>query len=468
MMYMHMCRHSALRKILSIITLLALYVPHTVADILYEIEPCCTLCLEVNDDASYNTEFLKTSQQLVEGREGWLYRSRLDLMEKFGLNRLTMKELGRFRAALVDKGAELLLVYQPTRGLIHPEGLLNSSNELYDFNLAFTSYKRALQQIRRTGIIVPDFPKLIDKGDNPEFYFRRDAHWTPYGAMLTAQVVADTIKKLDLYPLLPKKSFTTHRTGLLGVNGSHQKAAYLICGTQSPPQYVDEFATEPTEESESDLFGDSNLPQVVAAGTSFTNAKYNYNFVGYLKEFLFTDILNIGLAGGGAIGSLLQYLPSEDFQADPPKLLIWEVPSYTSLSSSYSYRQLVPLVYNGCKDKTSVLSRTSKLRNGVNELLFNGGGEVKSLQSGDYLLDVQFSDPNIKRLNATVWYHNSRKERIKIKHRDRVDTQGRFVFELRSNDEWKDLIFISLDLEIDDSYPADLKATATMCQRDYN
>ncbi|UZE96305.1 alginate O-acetyltransferase [Alkalimarinus alittae] len=459
---MSIFRPSAVKKALTVSALMALYAPYSAAEPHYALEACCSLCPEVNDPASYNTEFLKVSQHLVAGTDGWLYRTKLDLDESFEINQRTLNEMNRFRAALAAKGTELVMVYQPTRGLINPDGVVDAQ---YDFIAASNSYNQALQQIRDTGIIVPNLETLINDGSTPDFYFRRDAHWTPYGAKLTAQLVADTITKLSVYSSITETKYKNNRVGLLNVSGSHQKAAYLICGTQFPEQYVNEFEASTIEEGESDLFSDASLPEIVAAGTSFTKAQTNYNFVGYLKEFLSRDVLNIGQAGGGVIGSLLQYLPTEDYQEAPPKLLIWEVPSYTSLSNSFNYRQLIPLVDNGCAAKPKVLSSTISLKTGNNEVLFNGGGQVKNLLSGDYLLDIQFNNPDIKRLQAKVWYHNSRKENITLKHRDRVNSNGRFVFELRSEDEWKDFIFTSFDIKVDDSYPQDLKVTASLCQR---
>lgn len=459
---MSIIRHSQLKKALVVASLLALYGPYSAAEPHYDLEACCSLCPEVNDAASYNTEFLKVSQHLIEGTHGWLYRSKLDLDEHFEIDPDTLSEMNRFRTALAARGTELVMVYQPTRGLMNPSGVKGAP---YNFATAADSYSTALQQIRSTGIIVPSLETLIEGGDTPSFYFRRDAHWAPYGAKLTAQVVADTIKDLDTYSTIPEKKYKNERVGLLNVSGSHQKAAYLICGTQYPDQYVDAFEASSIDEEESDLFSDANLPDIVAAGTSFTKSQTNYNFVGYLKEFLARDILNIGQAGGGVIGSLIQYLPTDDFQEAPPKILIWEVPSYTSLSSSFNYRQLVPLVENGCANKPKTLTNTVELKPGNNEILFNGGGEVKNILSGDYLLDIQFNNPDIKRLQAKVWYHNSRKENISLKHRDRVDSNGRFVFELRSEDEWKDFIFTSFDINVDDQAPENLKVSASLCQR---
>jgi len=454
-----------MRKALAIIIFLGSYAPFSSADIKYEIEACCTLCPEINDIESYNTRYLKTNIQLVEGADGWLYRSTLDLDEEFELSEDTLVELKRFRKALEARGTKLLMVYNPTRGLINSGSVIANSTKNYDFDAAAESYNRALQQIRNTGIIVPELSTLISNEGNPSFYFRRDAHWTPNGAMLTAQVVADKVKTLDFFSAIPNEKFITKRSGMLNIRGTHQKAAYLICGLEYPYQYVDEFNTEPVEENEASLFGESDLPSIVVAGTSFSNGVTNYNFVGYLKEFLSVDVLNVAQSGGGKIGSLLQYLASDDFQENPPKLLIWEIPAYTSLDSTFGYRELIPLVNNGCANQSNALSRTTKLKNGMNEVLFNGGGEVKLLYGKDYLLDIQFNSPDINRLNATIWYHNSRKERINLKRLSRVNTEGRFVFELRAKGEWKDFIFTSLDLEVYDSYPENLEVTATMCHR---
>jgi len=436
------------------------------ADVLYQVEPSNKLCAKASIDAAYNTKLLKVSKYLLIGKNDWLYRSNSDLNETFELDQKAMSDLRRFSRALSDRGTTLLVVYQPTRGLINPAGVIDTERFTYNYKRAFSSYSKALQQIASTGIIVPDLAVLLGSTSS-KYYYRRDSHWTPYGAKLTAELVAKTIKDLPLYPSLPKTRFKTSRIGLMGKadNGTHQMASLQLCGSQYPKQYVDEFKTEAVEVSETDLFADPALPDIVVAGTSFTKGATNYNFVGYLKEFLSTDILNVAQAGGGVIGSLIQYLPSDDFQAAPSKLLIWEIPSYTRLSNTFNYRQIVPLVNNGCIGKAKVLSKHMKLTRGNNEVLFNGGGKVLHLLSADYLLDIKFNQPDIKQLKATVWYHNARKEKINLKHRNRVDADGRFVLELRSDVDWGKFIFTALDIELDETSAQNMEVSVSMCRR---
>ena len=44
---------------------------------------------------------------------------------------------------------------------------------------------------------------------------------------------------------------------------------------------------------------------------------------------------------------MLSYLPSEEFQTNPPRVLIWEIETYHNLSDPDFYRQAIPLVHNG-------------------------------------------------------------------------------------------------------------------------
>ena len=452
----------------TVIACCLLSTPALRAEIAYPIEQCCSLCPEAANPDAYDTDTLKVNKLLLAGADNWLFRSSLDLHETFQLKPTAITALRRFRTELAKQGTELLLVYHPTRGLMNHRGVDDHRPEPYNYPLAAENYRLALQKIRSTGIITPDLSRLLTDAGSTDFHFRRDAHWTPAGARKAAKLVADRIKQLDLYPTIPTVDFVTERVGLRGTSGGHQNAAYLLCGIRYSNQYVDEFETHQlTQSSDSlDLFTDQPQPQVVVVGTSFSDSKLRYNFVGFLQQFLAVDILNVAVAGGGIAGSLTQYFASEDFQTSPPKLIIWEVPGYTPLYNSKVYRQLVPRITNGCANQTPELTSTIKLARGDNEALFNGDGMVKNITSGNYLVDIQFSDPAIKRLDATVWYHNLRKERLVLKHRDRVDGQGRFVFELKADTHWKDLIFTSLEVTIDDTYPKDLTLTASLCKRD--
>ena len=111
------------------------------------------------------------------------------------------------------------------------------------------------------------------------------------------------------------------------------------------------------------------------------------------------------------------------------------------------------------------LTGNTELRGTSAEVLFNGGGKLLPLASKDHVLDLQFSDPAVRELKAIVWYTNGSRETLNIKYPDRVDAGGRFISELRSDAEWGDRVFMSLDLILPEGVPPGVGVKAALCER---
>jgi alginate biosynthesis protein AlgX len=427
----------------------------------YVVEPCCDLCARASNPAAYNTKFLESFTTLTQGKDGWLFRSD-DLRTTFGPDAEGYRELKRFRDALKRRGVDLVTVYQPTRGMLHRDKLPRAAAKSYNVDLAKFSYALTLQRFRNIGLVAPDLTRVVNEPSNEPYFFRGDHHWTPAGSRRTAEVVADAIKQLASYKAMQKTKFTTERTGILMKKGTMYKAAYLICGAGYAEQYVERFST--SAEQGSDLFGESEIPPITLVGTS--NSDSAYNFAGFLSEFLGVDVLNAAIAGGRHDGALLQYLPSDEFQKTPPKIMVWELETNHNLSQRAFYRQVIPMVGNGCRTKRAILSNRVDVSKPRNEVLFNGGGRLLPLVGKHHLIDLQFSDPAIKEIEAVIWYTNGSKETLDLKYSPYVDARGRFVFELRNDSGWGDRTFMSLDL----TPPAGAKSGATvnaqLCARD--
>lgn len=423
----------------------------------FEVVPCCQLCPEAAEPLRYeDSGFLSSFKMLIQGKDGWLFRSEDDLRMDFGPDPEGMKRLKGFRDALAARGTELVIVLQPPRGLMHAEALPRDAPVPYDADIAHAHYVRALREMRAQGIAVPMLEQLADQGGQGGYFFRGDHHWTPEGARRTAQIVAAQIRELPQYEALARKRFVTARNGLLAKRGTMQKAAKMLCGYGSPDQYVARYVTEPAGEAGADLFGDTSTPQVTLVGTSNSDAAYNFG--GFLSEYLEADVLNAAMAGGGFDGALLSYLPSKEFQETPPRILVWELETYHNLSDPDFYRQVMPLIDNGCSGAPVALQRELGLRMGRNEVLFNGGGAVRELRGRDHVLDLQFSDPSVSELRAVVWYTNGAKEHIHIEGAERIDRAGRFVLDLRNDGNWGDQVFLSLDVELQPPPPPEAGA----------
>jgi alginate biosynthesis protein AlgX len=438
---------------------LAAWAQEPVAEPRYVVEPCCDLCPQASSRAAYNTRYLESFATLIQGKDGWLFRSD-DLRSTFGPDDSGYQQLKRLHSALKRRGTDLVVIYQPTRALMHADKLPKSARTGYNADLARFSYSVTLKRFREAGLIVPDLTQLLREPAEPPYYFRGDNHWTPYGAQRAARLVADTIRQLPVYGRLPKGQFTTERMGQMAKQGSLYKAAAMICGSGYAEQYVDRFAT--TSGNGGDLFGEQQIPPVTFVGTS--NGNSDYNFAGFLSEYLGVDVLNAAVHGLGH-GALLQYLPSPEFQRAPPKVLIWELQPNHNLSQRNFWRQAVPLVQNGCEGR-AILSNRVEMKGARSEVLFNGGGKVLPLHSRNHLIDLRFDDASVREIEAVIWYTNGSKETVDLKYSPYLEAAGRFVVELRDDPGWADRTFMSLDLRHPTTLKTAVGVTAKLCARE--
>jgi alginate biosynthesis protein AlgX len=258
----------------------------------YTLELCCKLCPAAQDLKAYNTAELARNRTLIDGQDGWLYRSDFDLRTDFtSANPDAYTHLRRFAQALRTRGTELVLVYLPTRGLVHPDALTPDQRTRYDYDTAARNYAAELDAFRAQGIQVPDLTPLLGEPLRQDaYYFKRDRHWTPSGAQRTAQLVAETVRRLPVYAELSKQTFTTERTGVLRKDGSLQQAVAQLCRFQYSSQWVPAFTTKANGIT-------SAAPEITLVGTSFSAEAVNYNFRGYLQENLGVPIHNASVAG---------------------------------------------------------------------------------------------------------------------------------------------------------------------------
>ncbi|MGE3296596.1 MAG: alginate biosynthesis protein AlgX [Porticoccaceae bacterium] len=423
----------------------------------YAVELCCKLCPETQDPKAYNTPELVRNRQLIDGQDGWLYRSNFDLNTDFSPRHPNAYgDLRRFAEALRSRGTELVLVYLPTRGLMHPDSLTPDQRTRYDHQAAALSYAAQLNAFRDQGVQVPDLtPLLRDPPQQDAYYFKRDRHWTPAGAKRTAQLVAETVRRLPGYAEFSKQTFTTVHVGMLRKNGSLQQAVAQVCGFQYSDQWVPAFRTEAGASAYA-------APPITLVGTSFSAEPGSYNFRGYLQEYLGVEIHNASVPDHGAEGSWLNYLASTEFQHAPPPVLLWEVPAHGAPGAGKFYRQAVPLVNDGCERSVPVLARKVTLKPGATEVLFNDSGKALEIDRR-LVLDLRLSDSDPRNLAANIWSTTGGKTTLALKHHNLPNTQGRFVVELGAGSASRELHFLSMDIVLPPNAPAGTTVDARLC-----
>lgn len=428
----------------------------------FHAEPCCNLCPAAHDAKNYTTRYQRNFTTLVQAEGDWLFRTQEDLRTEFDTSPAGYRRMQQLHDAFKSKGVELVVVYQPTRGLVNRNKLLPAERERYDYDKALKNYQAMLTRFAKMGYFVPDLSPLTNEQQAHDFYFRGDQHWTPYGAERTAKIVAETVKKIPAFADIPRREFETKVSGRMGKTGTLHNMAGQLCGSSYAIQYMDQFSTEPKGEAgDGDLFGDSANPEITLVGTSHSGK--NYNFSGFLEQYIGADVLNVAFPGGGLEGSMLQYLGSEDFQKHPPKVLIWEFSPLYRLDQETIYRQMMALLDNGCEGKPSQLTASAKLQPGKNELLINS--QNRDLRNASHQLDIRFADPSVKTLQATLWYMNGRHEDIKIDKPQTADTDGRFAFELRTDEDWASQNLLAVEIQGPQPGAEAQQVEAKLCKR---
>ncbi|WP_445262113.1 alginate O-acetyltransferase [Pseudomonas sp. EA_35y_Pfl2_R111] len=432
----------------------------------YQVQRVGPLCPIAQDPSQYNTKYLSFFTALVQGQGDWLFRSRYDLRTDFGTTPAGYRQFKRLRDALKRKGVELLIVYQPTRGLVNRERLTAEEKAKFNFELAKQNYLKAIEGFRQAGIWTTDLSPLFDEqGVDTDYYFKADHHWTPAGADRTAKLVATTLKEIPGFDAIPQQQFESAVTGLLPKAGTLHKTAANFCGTTYATEYVPRYETAIQGVADSDsLFGDEADPQIALVGTS--NSGPAYNFAGFLQQHSGAEVLNRSVSGGGFDSALLQYMTSQEFHDNPPQILIWEFATHYDLAQQSFYRQAVPLVDNGCEGRKAVMKNKVTLKPGANQVLVNGEhSPLQDLRGGDYQIDLTFSDASVHEAQATLWYLTGRRENFKLEQSERAPTDGRYVFELRNDADWVDLNLLALDIQSPENMPANLSVEATLCKR---
>ena len=109
------------------------------------------------------------------------------------------------------------------------------------------------------------------------------------------------------------------------------------------------------------------------------------------------------------------------------------------------------------------MTGSATLKPGKNELMVNS--KNLNLQNSSHQVDIQFADASVKVLQATLWYMNGRHEDIKIEKPETSDTDGRFAFELRTDEDWASQNLLAVEVQGPEAGAAPQKVEAKICKR---
>ena len=414
----------------------------------------CLICPGLSDPKNYAEGIMKSLDSLAPGKDKWLFRSAVDLSNDFGMPKAMRPEFARLMATFAAKNIQVAIAIQPTRGLMHRDKIRPDYAHGFDYAVARHNLANYIEQLRQGGALVPNIMPLVENPP-PDYFFRRDHHWTPAGAKATARIVADTILAHPIHAQLTTKRFRTEPGVIIPKDGTMNRGLKRICGNNYGFQYVRGLRTIPVDADASALF-DEAAAEVVLVGTSNSASRDDeakeYNFDGHLKEYLGVDILNYALPGADQDGSLIQYLHSSDYDPKaPPKLIIWELPANFSLETPLTYRQLIPAINGGCAHSPKVLASASRELPGLKtaeriELLSNTGRQRQDLKDLRGFLEIKIGDANVKDFYIITYYDNGSRDKVWYRREGVVDG-GLYYLELSRAAEHRGANLMSVFME---------------------
>lgn len=439
-----------------------------------EIQACPALSLEKTYDGK--RQALKF---LTPGADGYLFISGKDFIKGGPIPDFQLESLLTLQKRLKDRKIDLVLVRQPTRGLVHADKVSATDQKNYGFDpqQVRQHYDAMTKQLRGAGVTVGTLPDL----SMADYAYARDHHWTAMGAKAVAEDTAAQIKKLPVYATLPTAAFDTKKSDAPEkFSGAMANAYKDLCKKSLPPEMIDIYTTVQSGASSDDLFGDKKAAPVALTGTSFSNNESaRANFDGWLRQSLSVDVANFAISGGGFGASILSYLASEDYKNGAQSVLIWEIPGYfESFGGRGEWRELTAAVWGDCagtareiatahftlgpnavalfdKDQwpAPATGDAGKTTSWVDKIRGVGKAEISPL----YAVVTFDAEPG-KKIGATVEYGDKARDRFNLDHADRLGQNLPYYIDLSSYQGVGNLLLKPQEKD------RGLKGTARLCR----
>lgn len=300
-------------------------------------------------------------------------------LKSTGIPSLSQAHFKTIADLLKREGVQLVLVPIPVKGAVAGASGLPAT---FDAQKARTAYLNFIKTMNGQGIPAVNVLAAADK--TPGFYLKYDWHFSPEGAKASAAATHEVLRKLPAYSKLPRRTVATKPTALKDVGGSPADLLYKRCGGTYPLQKVQFYQTDVQEVG--DLLDDVPPADVVLVGSSFSE-QAQWNFDGFLKQELQTDVLKQSVIAGGLHAAIISYVMSPAFKEHRPKVLLWEFPvnSVEETPEGLSqWNQLISALQPACP-KPLVLPAQA-VKNGL---------EIRLPQpqpAGPYDITAEFSD----------------------------------------------------------------------------
>jgi alginate biosynthesis protein AlgX len=311
-------------------------------------QPIGVVCPQLTDESAFAADIKSLAPLDLNPETGWILRDH-DKMLDFGFSDEGVALMAELVRVLGERtGSQLVTIVPPPRALFAP----NSKDQV----IRRAQYSHLQAQLRATGAIVPDIFRAIEAtpGAFEDYFYRSDTHWTPAGALLSAQAIALALDEAGILPepptdpkfVLTGELLPAERTGAL------LRAVEKVCEIELPGEIaqIPVIATVQPADTAAALFGDQDdedLTKIVLLGTSFSSSD-QFRWADSVSFALQRDVDNRSVSGGAFDSAFVAYAES-DLYADQPELLIWEfLPHYIKPYLGARVRDILASVLGSC------------------------------------------------------------------------------------------------------------------------
>jgi len=90
-------------------------------------------CDAIRDEKTYDKKHYKSYKMLVQGDDGWVFRTFSDFRTDFSLTDTTIRNMKNLTKAFKSQGVEFVVLVPPTRGLLHSDKVRDAEAQKYKF-----------------------------------------------------------------------------------------------------------------------------------------------------------------------------------------------------------------------------------------------------------------------------------------------------------------------------------------------
>ncbi len=379
------------------------------------------------DDIETRAELSGFGTAVYQGDEGWFFRSN-EINHEFPLSERGAMFLLRLDAVLKTHGVQLVLMPLPSKSMLAPAhaAVAAATNTLiFDPAYAREQFEARLDSFRDLGLPVVDVLGQIDKmgAADVAYFFGQDLHWRPELARAAALASATMIEAVlpDEFP--GSKSFVTRLVP--GEPAIHTTNSRLflnqLCSTVIPAETLPIYETVEADQSVDAFLGDeSGAPPVSVIGTSFTDETKPYNFSGFLREALQSDVASFAIAGGNIDQSLFKWAHSGQ-AASGTRVLLWEIPYVDRLEAAATplERTVVPAIAGSCVGTENEVFGADYTLGETGQFKLPVPPDV-AVSGDDYYVALQLSDPAARGFTFSFDYRDGQRDLLPVVREARV------------------------------------------------